>query len=100
MNDPATENIDISRAIVLYLRNYPGKNDEAFDSYFGPALAPNAKAQVRSMLDEAMKIDVDWTDRSLIEGGEFVKSVMADRHPELSQQALASIGHYYTYLMR
>jgi hypothetical protein len=25
---------------------------------------------------------------------------MADAHPELSQQALASIGHYYTYLMR
>ena len=47
-----------------------------------------------------MKVDVDWTGRTLIEGGQFVKSVMADAHPELSEQALASIGHYYTYLMR
>jgi hypothetical protein len=99
MTDPA-ENIDISQAINLYLKHYPGKNDEAFDSFFGPALAHVARAKVRSILDEAMKVDVDWTGRTLIEGGQFVKSVMADAHPELSQQALASIGHYYTYLMR
>jgi hypothetical protein len=99
MTDHA-ENIDISQAIVLYLKNYPGKNDEAFDSSFGPELAPVVRTKVRSILDEAMKVDVDWNGKSLIEGGEFVKSVMADKHHELSPQALASIGHYYTYLMR
>ncbi|ARG59526.1 hypothetical protein PJK45_03920 [Mycobacterium kansasii] len=97
--EPASD-IDISRAIELYLKHYPGKNDEEFDSHFGSAIAPIARAQVRAILDQAMRVEVDWTGRTLVEGGEVVKSVMRDRHPELSPQAIASIGHYYTYLMR
>jgi len=62
MTDPA-ENIDISQAIILYLGRYPGKNDEAFNSFIGPALSPDARAEVRSILDEAIKIDVDCTGR-------------------------------------
>jgi hypothetical protein len=96
----APENIDISQAIILYLGRYPMKNDEAFTSFYGPALAPAARAKVRSILDEAIKVDVDWTDRSLLEGSIFVRSVVAHRHPELSEQALKSIGNYYSYLMR
>ncbi|BBX99007.1 hypothetical protein [Mycobacterium lacus] len=96
----SAESIDISKAIELYLKHYPGKNDAEFDSFFGPALASIARAKVRTILDRAMKVKVDWTGLSLVEGGEVVKSVMHDEHPELSAKALASIGHYYTYLMR
>ncbi|POX88612.1 hypothetical protein C3477_10255 [Mycobacterium kansasii] len=92
--------IDISQAIELYLKHYPGKNDEEFDLFFGPTVAPITRSKVREILDEAMKVEVDWTDQTLVEGGELVKSVMRNQHPELSLEAIASIGHYYTYLMR
>lgn len=92
--------MDISQAIILYLKNYPGKNDDEFDAFYGPELASVARANVRLLLDQAMRVEVDWTGLTLIEGGNVVKSVMRAEHSELSEEALASIGHYYTYMMR
>jgi hypothetical protein len=89
----------LSDAIVLWLARYPGKNIEEFAKTYGQH-SEEMLAEVRSILVEAMKIDVDWTGRTLIDGGNFVMSTMSDRHPELSDQALSSIRSYYTYLMR
>ena len=94
------EVIDINDAIVIYLKHYPGKNDAEFDSHFGPNAAANARSQVRQILDEAMKVKPDWNSMSLNEAGDFVESVMHERHPELSAKSLECIGNYYTYLMR
>ncbi len=55
---------------------------------------------VRLILGEAIKIEPDWNRLTLNEAGDYVESVMHDRHPELSAEALTSIGNYYTYLMR
>jgi hypothetical protein len=96
----ANDDIDISEAIALYLKNYPGKNEVEFDSHFGPGSAVAAKEAVRTILEEAMKLDPDWNNLSLNEAGDYVESVMHDRHPELSRRALECIGNYYTYLMR
>ena len=99
MSEPAV-NFDINHAITVFLKRYPGKNHDEFDQTFGPDVAPKALESVRAILNEAMKVDVNWDGLTLNEGGAYVKSVMSERHPELSEQALASIGHYYTYLMR
>jgi len=55
---------------------------------------------VRLILGEAIKIEPDWNRLTLNEAGDYVESVMHDRHPELSAETLTSIGNYYTYLMR
>lgn len=90
---------DVSEAIVLLLKHYPGSNDSEFDLRYG-AEAPSARASVHSFLQEAMKLDPDWSHLTLNEAGDFVQSVMHDRHPELSTRALESIGNYFTYLVR
>jgi hypothetical protein len=90
---------DLGEAIVLLLKNYPSKDASEFDSRYG-AEAPAVREKVHSILQEAMNVEPDWSRRTLNEAGDFVESVMHDRHPELSSRALESNGNYYTYLMR
>lgn len=92
--------IDLSEAITLYLTHYPGKNDAEFDTQYGNELAPATRENVHAILQEAMKVEPDWSRLTLNEAGDFVESVIHDRHPDLSKEALAAIGNYYTYLMR
>lgn len=90
---------DLSEAIALYLKRYPGRNEEEFNSYYGSA-SGNVRERVRSILNEAMKVEPDWNRLTLNEAGDYVESVMHERHPELTPKALEAIGNYYTYLMR
>jgi hypothetical protein len=92
-------NLDVSRAIVLYLKRYPGKNEQEFNSFYGSA-SEQALQQVHSILKEAMQVEPDWARLSLNEAGDYVESVMHQRYPELTPQALEAIGNYYTFLMR
>ncbi|MCV7197423.1 hypothetical protein [Mycobacterium angelicum] len=89
----------LSNAIALYLKGYPGKNDEEFHLFYGSASA-DAQELVRRILNEAMQVEPDWNRLSLNEAGDYVESVMHERHPELTEEALEAIGNYYTYLMR
>lgn len=93
------EAFDINEALVLLLRKYPGKNDLEFDARYGKD-AQVARESAQHILGEAMKVEPDWNRLTLNEAGDYVESVMHNRHPELSKEALTSIGNYYTYLMR
>lgn len=94
-----SSDFDLSSAIALYLKRYPGKNDQEFNSYYGSA-SGHAHEQVRLILNEAIQVEPDWDRLSLNEAGDYVESVMLERHPELTPAALEAIGNYYTYLMR
>ncbi len=96
-----TQNSDfnVSEALALYLKRYPGTNEDEFNSFYGPA-RDQVQAHVRLILNEAMQVEPDWNRLSLNEAGDYVESVMHERHPELTSQALEAIGNYYTYLMR
>lgn len=96
----SSTDVDASDAIVVYLRRYPGKNDDEFQAHFGAEATPTALEQVRLILDEAIKIQPDWNRMSLNDAGDYVEAVMHERHPELSRQALEAIGNYFTYLVR
>lgn len=96
----AGDEIDINEAITLYLKHYPGKNEAEFASHFGPTATGVAKDRVRVILEETMNIKPDWNSMSLNDAGDYVESVMRDRHPELSGKSLECIGNYFTYLMR
>lgn len=58
------------------------------------------RVRVGTILTEAIKINVDWTGLTLSEGGQAVMAIMAERHPELSAEAVNALGRYYTYLVR
>ncbi len=81
------------------MKHYPGKKDTEFDSHFDPN-ADTVKSRVRVVLDEAMTLQPDWNTMSLNDAGDFVESVMHERHPELSAKSLECIGNYFTYLIR
>lgn len=89
----------LSDAVALYLKRYPGKSDDEFTAEYGPA-SESVLAQVKAILQEAIQIEPDWNRLSLNEAGDYVESVMHERHPDLSAKALDAIGNYYTFLMR
>lgn len=88
---------DLSEAIVLFLRRFPGKNEEEFRSRVDTAALRDA---VRSILDETMRIHIDWGDKTLAEIGGEVRTVVRERHPELSDAAIHKLGNYFTYLVK
>jgi hypothetical protein len=94
MTDPQ---LDVSEAVEVYLKHYPGKNEDEFRARFGTDAAREA---VRALLDEASSIRIVWADKSLIDIGEEVEMVMQQRHPELSAAALEKLSNYVTYLVR
>ncbi|WP_445169203.1 hypothetical protein ACTXG7_07695 [Mycolicibacterium sp. Dal123E01] len=91
--------LELNAGICVYLKHYPGKNDDEFAQLF-EGRSDQILARVRELLTEAMKVEVDWTGLTLSEGGDVVRDIMAQRHPELAPEALAAIRRYYTYLMR
>jgi hypothetical protein len=95
----ADDQVDVSEAIVIYLKKYPGKNTEEFEKVYGDEAGP-VKQLVRVILNEAMQVNPDWSKVDLNGAGDFVESVMSERHSELTGKALTAIGNYYTYQMR
>jgi len=81
----------------LFLKRYPGSNEEEFSSEVRTVAAREA---VRSILDETMRIRIDWGHKSLSDIGHEVAAVMHERHPELSPAALQKLGNYFTYLVK
>lgn len=96
----ADHQMDVSQAVVLYLKHYPGSNDAEFNAFYGPASDTAAREQVRGLLDEVMGLRADWSRLTLDGAGDFVETQMQSRHPELSRTALESLGNFFTYLMR
>jgi hypothetical protein len=93
------DDFNLSDAVVLYLKRYPGKNDDEFHAHYETA-SEEALREVKSVLREAMQVEPDWNRLSLNEAGDYVESAIHDRHPELTPKALEAIGNYYTFLMR
>ncbi|WP_206447162.1 hypothetical protein [Agrococcus sp. KRD186] len=89
--------MDISEAILLKLKHYPGPNEADFQSKH-PSEA--AQAAVRAILDEAMRIQIESGSKTLIEIGDEVSGVMGERHQGLLADALDELANYFTYLVK
>jgi len=72
--------MDVSQAVVLYLKHYPGSNDAEFNAFYGPASDTAAREQVRGLLDEVMGLRADWSRLTLDGAGDFVETQMQTRH--------------------
>ncbi len=91
------QNTELSEAIVVYLTNYPGTNEAAFEARYGPS---GMREQVRAMLDDTISTRIDWAGMSLSEIGDELERVMRARHPALSGAAIRKLRNYYTYLVK
>ena len=56
----SSENFNLSEAVALYVKRYPGKDELEFDMHYGPA-AEQVLEQVKLLLREAMSVEPDWT---------------------------------------
>lgn len=90
---------ELGDAVALYLKRYPGSNEDEFNAHYGSA-SDAVRAAVKLLLREAMQIEPDWNRLSLDGAANYVESVMHVRHPELTTRALDAIGNYFTYTMR
>lgn len=91
------EPVDLSQAITLFLKNFPGKNEEEFSAIVD---SDEMRAAVQDILQETSKIRIEWGDKTLVDIGREVREVMHERHPELSDAALKKLGNYFTYLVK
>lgn len=89
--------VDLSDAVVLFLKDFPSKNEEEFLATFD---AEDTRAAVQTILEETSKIRIEWGDKTLVDIGREVREVMHERHPVLSEAALKKLGNYYTYLVK
>ncbi|MFJ2368790.1 hypothetical protein [Microbacterium sp. NPDC087665] len=89
--------VDISTAITLYLAHFPGADEHEFTARFPDV---SVEEEVRAILLETNRIEIEWGNKTLIEIGEEVRHIMHARHPELTEAALRKLGNYFTYLMK
>ena len=76
-----------------------GDNGAEFASRYRTAVDATRDA-VRRILDEALNLQLDWSVLDLNGAGDLVESMMHERHPELSREALTAVGNYYTYVQK
>ena len=100
------EDRELSRAIVAYVAKgrsaFPRSDVDAVTTFASEhgLNADELLARVRAILDECMSIEIDWQKNSLVEGGTRAQRVMAERHPELGQDALDALFWTFTYNWR
>lgn len=93
----------LSQAIIEYLAKgrspFPKSDEDAVVALAGDD-AGAMLARVGGIVDEMMAIETNWSANTLSEGGRKAEAVMASRHPELSEDALAALYWMFTYNWR
>lgn len=94
----------LSEAVIAYLgkgrSSFPRTDEDAVATLAGAVGRPDLLATVKALVAECLAVPVDWTTRSLSEGGREAQAVMAERHPELSAAALEALYWMFTYNWR
>lgn len=100
------EDRELSEGIIAYLAKgrsaFPRSDEDAVEAQ-AVAVGVDAEtlvSRVRAIVDECMSIEIDWKNHSLVEGGREAQSTMAERHPELRQDALEALFWMFTYNWR
>ena len=95
---------ELSEAVVAYLgkgrSSFPRTDEDAVAPLAESAGRPELLATVKALVGECLAVQVDWSTRSLSEGGREAQAVMAERHPELSAAALEALYSMFTYNWR
>ncbi|MDJ1115534.1 hypothetical protein [Microbacterium dauci] len=94
----------LSDAIVAYLAKgrspFPKSDADAVAPEAPPAQREALIAAAQAIIEECLAVDVDWNSHSLSEGGRRAQAVIAERHPELTPEALEALYWAFTYNWR
>lgn len=92
---------DLSRAILLYLQwghaSWPQSDKAAVIAVFGEEQGKVLLQWLASLFDEMQAIPVDWNKHTLASAGDFVRAVMQERYPGLSDETLDAMSWAYTF---
>ncbi|GAB4957611.1 hypothetical protein MAHJHV55_48170 [Mycobacterium avium subsp. hominissuis] len=56
--------------------------------------------KIQSLMQEAMRMDVDWTKYDLAGSQAYVASRLRENHPELTPEAAECFGRYFSFQNR
>ncbi|WP_045374360.1 hypothetical protein [Mycobacterium kyorinense] len=56
--------------------------------------------KIQSLMEEAMRTDVDWTQYDLAGSQTYVASKLRENHPELTAEAADCFGRYFSFQNR
>lgn len=92
---------ELSEAVVMVIgfgtSNCPGEDYAPLAQRFGASRAPDMASRVEALLKELFRVEVDWSKHSLASGSDEARSVMARRHPELTDEALAALDWKFSF---
>ncbi|MFT3799075.1 hypothetical protein [Microbacterium sp.] len=93
----------LSRALIQHVGKgrspFPLSDDDAVRE-LADADGDTLLAWVRAVETEMMSIEIDWSSRTLSDGGDEAEHILARRHPELSADALNALRWMFTYNWR
>ncbi len=93
---------EVNEAIVWSLTNgtprgAPIISKENMVEHYGPEQTDALLAEIKPLLQELMKIPVDWEKQTWQEAGDYVRDTMKDRHPYLSDDAAGRLRGYFMF---
>ncbi len=90
-----------SEGLVLYLGKgvvpYPQRDPQRLIERYGSEVATSLISYCEKVLDELYGAEPDWTSEDLSGATERAVALVASVHPELTEQALASLKWSYSW---
>ena len=95
---------ELSRAVVAYLRGaglaWPHRSLDAVAEVVGAGTAERLRPGLERLADETLYWPVDWGCHDLLSAMEVVRGGLAERHPELSGDAVEALVWEFSYVYR
>ena len=92
---------ELSRAVVAYIRGaglaWPHRSLDAVAGVMDADAAERLGPHLKRLADEAVYWPVDWNRHDLRSAMEVVRSGLAERHPELSSEAVEALVWDFSY---
>ena len=90
-----------SEALMLYLGKaitpYPRRDPQRLVDRYGSLRAADLVSYCERILEELYDSKPDWTTDDLAKATARAVSAVSRRHPELSEEAIASLGWSYSW---
>jgi hypothetical protein len=92
---------ELSRAVVAYLRGaglaWPRRSLDAVAGAMGSDVAERLGPRLEQLADETLYWPVDWNRHDLLPAMDVVRGGLAERHPELSSEAVEALVWEFSY---
>jgi hypothetical protein len=95
---------ELSRAVVAYFRGaglaWPHRSLEAVAEAMGADTAERLRPRLERLAGETLRWPVDWDRHDLLSAMDVVRGGLAERHPELSSEAVETLVWEFSYVYK